>query len=125
VTKNPHLVQNTKSRAAPCLDATVAFRDFKVLSFLLFFNDPLQSDSAKQQLAAVRAGGMRVGGGAPGSAKKQASTGPIAGAASAGGFAHFQEEGAGIQLTPASVVMSSALFIGVVFLLHIYGRLTS
>lgn len=87
----------------------------------------MQSDSGKQlaNREAVRAGGMRVGGGAPGSAKKAGASGPVPGAASAGGFANFQEEGAGIQLSPAAVVMASAAFIGVVFALHILGRITA
>lgn len=85
----------------------------------------MQSGSANAQLAAVRAGGMRVGGGAPGSAKKGSSSGPIQGAASNMAFANYLEEGAGLQLSPAAVVGASAAFIGVVFLLHIFGRLTA
>lgn len=46
---------------------------------------------------------------------------PVDGAADAGHFAHFTDEGEGLSMSPATVLTMSLVFIGVVVLLHVFG----
>ena len=50
------------------------------------------------------------------------SGGQVEGAADATSFAHYTDEGQGLQLSPATVLTMSLIFIGVVIILHIIGK---
>lgn len=46
------------------------------------------------------------------------------GAADATNFAHYADEGEGMSLSPATVLTMSLVFIGIVVLLHVFGKLS-
>ena len=52
---------------------------------------------------------------------RQAGGAPVEGAADAGHFAHYADEGEGLTMSPATVLTMSLVFIGVVVLLHVFG----
>ena len=59
----------------------------------------------------------------PESASAKQGGAPVAGAADATNFAHYADEGAGLQLSPATVLTMSLVFIGLVVLFHVFGKL--
>jgi len=48
----------------------------------------------------------------------------VEGAADATSMAHFADEGAGQSLSPATVLTMSLVFIGIVVMLHVFGKLS-
>lgn len=56
--------------------------------------------------------------------KAAAGGAPVAGAADATSFAHYTDEGAGLSLSPAAVLTMSLVFIAVVVMLHLFGKLS-
>jgi preprotein translocase subunit Sec61beta len=66
----------------------------------------------RRPAAAKRDAGARAAGGAP-----------VEGAADATNFAHYADEGEGMSLSPATVLTMSLVFIGIVVLLHVFGKL--
>ena len=55
---------------------------------------------------------------------KAAGGAPVQGAADATNFAHYADEGEGMSLSPATVLTMSLVFIGIVVLLHVFGKLS-